>query len=149
MKNRLIKGAHVWDIRSLGFSWFLHHKVFLGIGDLVIKILPYYFSFWRACWAYAKGTDAYAQHAHQFLTCMLSMRTSSSRVCSEWFVGTSITNGRLKNEKTDAYAEHTHQFLTRMLSMRTSALCVCSACASAPDAYAHHTHNGRSIRVRK
>jgi hypothetical protein len=25
-----IKGAQVWDIRSLGFSWFLHHKVFLG-----------------------------------------------------------------------------------------------------------------------
>ncbi len=25
-----LKGAQVWDIRSLGFSWFLHHKVFLG-----------------------------------------------------------------------------------------------------------------------
>ncbi len=24
------KGAQVWDIRSLGFSWFLHHKVSTG-----------------------------------------------------------------------------------------------------------------------
>ncbi len=24
------KGAQAWDIRSLGFSWFLHHKVFMG-----------------------------------------------------------------------------------------------------------------------
>ncbi len=75
-----------------------------------------------------------AQHAHQFLTRVLSMRASSLRVCSAWFVGTSITNSRMKNEKTDAYAEHTHQFLTRMLSMRTSALRVCSACASVSDA---------------
>ncbi len=27
---RELKGAQVWDIRSLGFSWFLHHKVFMG-----------------------------------------------------------------------------------------------------------------------
>jgi hypothetical protein len=25
-----LKGAQVWDIRSLGFSWFLHHKVSTG-----------------------------------------------------------------------------------------------------------------------
>jgi hypothetical protein len=25
-----IKGAQAWDIRSLRFSWFLHHKVFMG-----------------------------------------------------------------------------------------------------------------------
>ncbi len=24
------KGAQAWDIRSLGFSWFLHNKVFMG-----------------------------------------------------------------------------------------------------------------------
>ncbi len=24
---KLLKGAQAWDIRSLGFSWFLHHKV--------------------------------------------------------------------------------------------------------------------------
>ncbi len=24
------KGAQAWDIWSLGFSWFLHHKVFIG-----------------------------------------------------------------------------------------------------------------------
>jgi hypothetical protein len=27
---RTLKGAQLWDFRSLGFSWFLHHKVFLG-----------------------------------------------------------------------------------------------------------------------
>ncbi len=96
----------------------------------------------------------YAQHAHQLLTRMLSMRTSSLRVCSAWFEGTSfkfviftegIKNGLLKNGKTDAYAEHTHQFLPRMLSMPTSSLCVCSACASVPDAYAQRRHKGGSI----
>ncbi len=25
-----VKGAQAWDIRSLGFSWFLHHKVSTG-----------------------------------------------------------------------------------------------------------------------
>jgi hypothetical protein len=58
------------------------------------------------------------------------LRTSSLRVCSAWFEGTSfkfviftrmltakgITNGRLKNRKTDAYAQHAHQFLTPMQS---------------------------------
>ncbi len=34
--------------------------------------------------------DAYAQHVHQDLTHMLSMRTSSLRVCSAWFAGTSM-----------------------------------------------------------
>jgi hypothetical protein len=91
-----------------------------------------------------RKTDAYAEHTHQFLTRMLSMRTSSLQVCSAWFVGTSITNGCMKNRKTDAYAEHTRQFLTRMLSMRTSALCICSACALVPEAYAQHTHKAGS-----
>ena len=36
-----------------------------------------------------------------------------------------------------------------MLSMRTNSLRVCSAYAPVPDAYAQHTHKGRSIRVRK
>ncbi len=55
-----IKGAQAWDIRSLGFSWFLQNKVWAG--DLVVKILTYNlnfwgsyaaFSFWLAYWAYA------------------------------------------------------------------------------------------------
>jgi hypothetical protein len=89
---------------------------------------------------------------------MLSMRISSLRACSACFEGTffkfvifteGVKNSRLKNGKTDAYAEHTRQFLMRMLSMRTSSLRTCSACASVPDAYAQHTHKGRSIRARK
>jgi hypothetical protein len=39
------EGAQVWDIRSLGFSWFLHHKVF-WVGDFGAKILTSYFNFW-------------------------------------------------------------------------------------------------------
>ena len=31
-KNNFVRlrGAQAWDIPSLGFSWFLHHKVFMG-----------------------------------------------------------------------------------------------------------------------
>jgi hypothetical protein len=42
-------------------------------------------------------TDAYAEHTHQFLTLMLSMRTSSLRVCSACA------------PVPDAYAQHTHK----------------------------------------
>jgi hypothetical protein len=56
--------------------------------------------------------------------------------------------GPLKNGKTGANAEHTHHFLTHMLSMGTSVLHVFLACASVPDAYAQHTHKGRSIRLK-
>jgi hypothetical protein len=66
---------------------------------------------WCVCSAYASGPDAYAQHAHQFLTHMLSM------VCRDLY-----NEGPFEKLKTDAYAEHTHQFLTRMLSMRTISL---------------------------
>ena len=157
LKKNLLKGAQGWDIRSLGFSWFLHHKVFMGrwfVGkniNLLFKFLRelsriYCLTLmlsirvrsWCLCSACASGPDAYAQHAHQFLTRRLSM------VCRD------VYNERpFEKWKTDAYAEHTHQFLTRMLSMRTSFWCVCSAYAPVPDAYAQHTHKGRSIRVRK
>jgi hypothetical protein len=42
-------------------------------------------------------THAYAEHTHQFLTLMLSMRTSSLRVCSACA------------PVPDAYAQHTHK----------------------------------------
>jgi hypothetical protein len=42
-------------------------------------------------------TDAYAEHTHQFLTRMLSMPTSSLRVCSACA------------PVPDAYAQHTHK----------------------------------------
>ncbi len=101
------------------------------------------------CSACASGPDAYAQHAHQGLTCMLSMRTSSLRVCSAWFVlcRDLYNEGPFEKWKTDVYAEHTHQFLTRMLSMRTSALRVCSACAPVPVAYTQLKHKGRGIII--
>jgi hypothetical protein len=106
------------------------------VGDLVVKLLTYYFNFKGATLHLV--SDAHAEHTRKELMRMLSMRISYLRVCSAWFEGTSfkfviftegIKNGRLKNGETDAYAEHTHQFLPRMLSMDTSSLCVCSACA--------------------
>ncbi len=40
-----IKGAHVWDFRSLGVSWFLHHKAFgwvtLGLKYKLIILTDY------------------------------------------------------------------------------------------------------------
>jgi hypothetical protein len=44
-------------------------------------------------------SDAHAEHTRKELMRMLSMRTSSLRVCSAWFVGTSITYCRYKNGK--------------------------------------------------
>ncbi len=138
------------------------------VGDLLVKILTYFFNFerakphlvsdahaentgkelmrmlsrrirtWCVCSACAPVPYAYAQHAHQFLTRMLSM------VCRDLY-----NEWPLEKWKTDEYAEHTHQFLARMLSLRTSSLRVCSACAPVPDACAQYTHKGRSIRVRK
>ncbi len=73
------------------------------------------------CSAYASGPDAYAQHARQFLLCMLSM------VCRDLY------NERpFEKWKTDAYAEHTHQCIS---SWR-----VCSACAPVPCTYAQLAH---------
>ncbi len=42
-------------------------------------------------------TDAYAEHTHQFLTHMLSMRTRSLRICSDCA------------PVPDAYAQHMHK----------------------------------------
>ncbi len=142
-KREILDRSDFPDFYTIKSSW---------VGDLLIKILTYYFKFWEfltrmlsrrvrnscVCSAYASGPDAYAQHAHQFLTHVLSM------VCRDLY------NERpLEKWKSDAYAEHTHQFLTHMLSMRTSSLRVCSACAPVPDAYAQPTLKGRSINVRK
>ncbi len=102
--------------------------------------------------------------AHQFLMRMLSMCTSSLRVCSAWFVGTSFKFGifilmlsiRIWNwcicsgyaSVPDSYAQRTHQFLTRMLRVCFSSWCVCSAFfngmrsvhALVTDAYANCTY---------
>jgi hypothetical protein len=74
---------------------------------------------------------------------MVSIRTSSLRVCSAWFGGISFRFGifmlvlsiRVRNwcvcsgyaSVPDSYAQRTHQFLTRMLRVRISSWCVCSA----------------------
>ena len=80
----------------------------------------------RVCSAYASEPDAYAQHAHQFLTRMLSM------VCRELF--------QIWNFYT--YAEHTRKKLVRMLSIRVRTWPVCSGYASVPGAYAQHLMKG-------
>ncbi len=106
------------------------------VGDLMVKILTYYIIFEGA--KPHLVSDAHAENTRKELMRMLIMLISSLRVCLAWFVGISITNGPLKNGK-----------LMRMLSIRTSALRACSACAPVPDAYAQHTHKGRSIHIRK
>jgi hypothetical protein len=129
------KGAQAWDIRSLGFSWILHHKVFMGRWFVGKNINLLFFIFERAkphlvSDAHAEHTrKELMRHTHQGLTRMLSMRTSSLRVCSAWFVGTSITYGRYENGK-----------LMRMLSIRISSWRVCSECAPVPCAYAQLAH---------
>ncbi len=116
-----------------------------SVGDLLVKILTYYFnfwgsyaafSFWRAYWAYASGTDAYAQHAHQFLMRMLRVRISSWCVCSACFKGTALCAcistwcvWSVHAPVPDSYAQCTHPFLTRTLSVRVSSWCVRSAYA--------------------
>ncbi len=106
------------------------------VGDLVVKILTYYFNF----------LGSYAAF-------------SFWRVCSAWFEGPSlkfviftegIKNGRLKNGKT-----------MHMLSIRIIFCRICSACAPVACAYAQLAHQFlthmlsirikacRSIRVRK
>ncbi len=78
---------------------------------------------WCVCWAYVSVPDAYAQHAHQFLARMLSLRTSSWCVCSAYAKRPEHTRKeviriiRAYASGPDAYAQYAHHFLTRMLSM--------------------------------
>jgi hypothetical protein len=103
---------------------------------------------WCACWAYASGTDAHAEHTHQFLTRMLRVRISSWCVCSAFFEGNALC-ARISTwcvcsvhaPVPDSYAQHTHQFLTRMLSMRISSWRACSVHASIPYAHAEGIQN--------
>ncbi len=143
-----IKGAQVWDIRSLVFSWFLHHKVFMGrwFGGKNINLL---FLFLRELSRIYVVSDAHAEHTSKELMRMLSMRISSWHVCSGYASGTdAYAQLVLKGLRSvhvlvpDAYAQCTHQFLTRMLSARISS-------SSWRIRYAQHTHKGRSICVRK
>ena len=100
------------------------HWAYASVTNTCTECSPF-----KTCWAYASGTDAYPEHTHEELMRMLSIRISSLRVCSAWFVGTSITYGRYKNGK-----------LMRMLSIRISSWRVCSACAPVPCAYAQLAH---------
>ncbi len=54
------------EIPKLGFSWFLHHKAFLGWW-LGAKIYNCYFDFWVS-YRYHLSSDAHAERSHQFLT---------------------------------------------------------------------------------
>ncbi len=135
-KREMFDRSDFSDFNTIKSSW---------VGDLLVKILTYYFnfwgsyaafSFWRACWAYASRTDAYARHAHQFLMRMLRARISSWCVCSACFKGTALCACistwcvcSMHAPVPDSYAQCTHQFLTRTLSVRVSSWCVCSAYA--------------------
>ena len=79
---------------------------------------------WCICSACTSVPDTYAQHAHQFLTHMLS-------------IGIKISN--LKEVPTN-HTEHTRKELVRMLSICVRFSCACWAYASVPYAYAQHAH---------
>ncbi len=69
-----IKGAQAWDIRSLGFFRFLHHKVFMGRWFVIILI------FERAKPHLVSG--AHAELTRKELMRMISIRIRAWRVCS-------------------------------------------------------------------
>ncbi len=103
---------------------------------------------WCACWAYVSGTDAHAEHMHQFLTPMLRVRISSWCVCSAFFEENALCARistwcvcSVHTPVPDSYAQRTHQFLTRMLSMRISSWRACSVLASIPYAHAEGIQN--------
>ncbi len=144
-----IKGAQAWDIRSFGFSWFLHHKVFMGrwfggkninllflfLRELNrIKFLTRMLSIrvrnWCVCSACTSVPYAYAQHAHQFRRRMLSMVWRDLfQICNFYWGYKERLFEKWENwcvcwayaSVPDAYAQHAHQFLTRMLSVRIKA----------------------------
>ncbi len=91
----------------------------------------------KACWAYASGTDAYplpwaygsgtsapAEHTHQELMRMLSIRVKNPNFKRASIPCWAYASG------TDACTEHARKELMRILSVRISSLRVCSACAS-------------------
>jgi hypothetical protein len=87
---------------------------------------------WCVCSACASVPYGYAQHAHQFLTLMLSMLWRDLFKFGIFMLMLSI---RVRNWSVcsgyasvpDPYAQRTHQFLTRMLKVRISSWCICSA----------------------
>ncbi len=90
---------------------------------------------WCMHWAYASGTDACTEHAHQEL--MLTWANESGTgACTEH---THQEQMRAQSTAPSKYAEHTHQELMRAQS-------------TAPSKYAEHTHQERMrtlcIRVR-
>ncbi len=87
---------------------------------------------WCVYSACASVPYVYAQHAHQFLTHMLSMLW---RDLFKFEIFMFMLSIRVRNwcvysgyaSVPDMYAQRTHQFLTRMLRVRISSWCVCSA----------------------
>ncbi len=90
---------------------------------------------WCVCWVYESGTDAYPEHTHQFLTCMLSisikilnlkrsLQSMLSMRVRNWCVHWACASG------TDACTERAHQELMHALSLY----------ASGTDAHAQHAH---------
>jgi hypothetical protein len=86
------------DFYTIKSSW---------VGDLVVKILTYYFNFEGA--KPHLVSDAHAEHTRKELMRMLSMRISSLYVCSACA------------PVPCAHAQLAHQFLMRMLSIRIKA----------------------------
>ncbi len=122
------KGAQAWDFRSLGFSWFLHHKAFLGLWvTLGLNIVT--LNFW--------GTRHHLICDAQFLT-----RTLIARGISSWrarSVHASVSYAHVQHALKTLFK---FGIFTLMLSIRIRNWWVCSGYASVPDPYA------QGVRVR-
>jgi hypothetical protein len=131
---------------------------------------------WCVCSACASVPDAYAQHALQFLTRMLSMVCRDLFQIWNFYAYAQHTRKKLVRMLSirvrnwcasvpDAHAQCMHQFLPRMLRVyimniwklrklmcmlrvRISSWRPRSGCASVPDPYAQRAHKGRSMGVR-
>ncbi len=131
---------------------FLHHKAFL-VGDFGVK--------YKLVTLNLGGTRhnlisyAYAERAHQFLTCTISACISSWHVrsvhasvpdahaqCTHQFLTRKLSMHwrAFPNMEFYAYAEHMHKKLMRMLKLHISFWPVCSVYASVRDLYAQDTH---------
>ncbi len=126
-------------------AWFVRTSFKFGIFMLMLSIR---LRNWCACWAYASGTEAHAEHTHQFLTRMLRVCISIWCVYSAFYEENAhcalISNWCVCSVHApvpDSYAQRTHQILTRMLSMRISSWRACSVHASIPYAHAEGIQN--------
>ncbi len=147
------KGAQVWDFRSLGFSWFLHHKFSMGgrlwgLKIFYIKIFRGSFGaanfltrIWRRYyfWVWVKNN-----FSGSFIDQLLLSKAIFENFCC-------FRDLKKNYQKNWIPYAHALTFM-RTLSIRVRNLRACWACASGTDAFTKHTSQelvrALSIRIR-